>query len=60
MDKDVKSSIELLNYLITDDNWKFTFKNEKKYIKFVHNTAWDIVNRTRDDEENYYGWCSGQ
>ena len=55
MDKDVKSSIELLNYLITDDNWKFTFKNEKEYIKFVHNTAWDIVNRTRDDEENYYG-----
>ena len=55
MDKDVKSSIELLNYLITDDKWMFTFKNEKKYIKFVLNTAWDIVNRTRDDEENYYG-----
>ena len=48
-------TLEVSNFEIEETEGVFTFKNEKEYIKFVHNTAWDIVNRTRDDEENYYG-----
>jgi|TARA_A100000172_G_C2999007_1_gene95609 hypothetical protein len=48
---ELENEIELLYLLFKDDNWKTNFRNEKEFKRFLNNTAWSIVNKTREEEE---------
>ena len=53
---ELENEIELLYLLFKDDNWKTNFRNEKEFKRFLNNTAWSIVNKTREEEEEELSW----